>query len=109
MLVVTDTHYPGWEARVDGRPAPLLRANGYLRAVAVPPGLHRVEMRYRPRSLAIGGAVSAGSLLLVAAGFLAAGRHGRRGGRPERASADDASANGAAESMRSCEEELAVR
>ncbi len=47
-LVVSDTIAPGWTARVDGRPAPLLRADLAFRAVPVPAGTHRVEMLYTP-------------------------------------------------------------
>lgn len=69
LLILTDTWYPGWEASVDGRPAQVLRADGALRAVVLPGGAHRVEMRFRPRSLWRGlwtaGIVS--SLLLSAA------------------------------------------
>jgi hypothetical protein len=65
-VVVTDAWYPGWEASVDGSPAPVLRANLALRAVAVPPGPHRVELRYRPASLRLG-------LLLGASGLAACG------------------------------------
>jgi hypothetical protein len=58
LLVLADLHYPGWTARVDDRPAPLLRADGFFRAVAVPAGAHRVEFRYRPLSFLVGSAVS---------------------------------------------------
>ena len=44
---------------VDGRPAPLLRANGLFRAVRLTPGHHEVRFTYRPRMLAIGAGVSA--------------------------------------------------
>jgi hypothetical protein len=37
---------PGYRARVDGTPAPVLRSAGGLVAVAVPEGLHRVELSY---------------------------------------------------------------
>ena len=47
-LVVNDTHYPGWRAAVDGRPADLHPANGFVRAVAVDAGEHVVTMTYRP-------------------------------------------------------------
>lgn len=47
-LVLADLHYPGWEATVDGAPAPILRVEGLVRAVALAPGSHRVTFRYRP-------------------------------------------------------------
>lgn len=50
VLVVADTDYPGWEAEIDGRPAPILRANLSFRAVAVPQGVHQVTMRFCPGS-----------------------------------------------------------
>lgn len=53
-LVVVDAYDPGWTARVDGRPASLLRANVAFRAVAVPAGRHVVTMAYRPGSLWLG-------------------------------------------------------
>jgi len=57
-LVVVDAWAPGWRASVDGVPAAVLRANLAFRAVAVPPGRHRVELRYRPRSVRDGLVVS---------------------------------------------------
>jgi len=65
FLVLTDTYYPGWEVLVDGEPAELLRANYLFRAVALAPGAHLVEFRYRPQSLTAGVALSAASLLAL--------------------------------------------
>ena len=48
FLVVSDALAPGWTARLDGKPAPLLRADLAFRAVPVPAGRHRVEMHYNP-------------------------------------------------------------
>ena len=58
LLVLSDTYYPGWEADLDGKPVEILRANGVMRAVAVPTGTHTVRFRYEPRSLQLGAAVS---------------------------------------------------
>lgn len=46
ILVVAETWAPGWSARVDGNPAPLIPVNLAFRGVPVPPGPHRVVFRY---------------------------------------------------------------
>jgi hypothetical protein len=58
-VVLSDVYYPGWRAWVDGSPAPLLRADYVFRAVPLPPGTHRVQMRFVPRSWRVGAAWSA--------------------------------------------------
>jgi hypothetical protein len=58
ILLLADTWYPGWKARVDGRPTRLLRADHILRAVEVPAGEHRVEFYFAPATIRIGGIVS---------------------------------------------------
>jgi hypothetical protein len=63
VLVVSEIYTPEWEATVDGRPAELLNANYLMRAVIVPAGEHRVEMRYRSAALRNGAMISAASLL----------------------------------------------
>ncbi len=54
LLVISDMFYPGWYGELDGRPVSVYRTNGILRGMVVPPGTHRVEMHFRPRSLRIG-------------------------------------------------------
>ncbi len=61
-VVLLDTYDPGWKVSVDGRPAPLLRANVAFRAVVVEAGQHVVELVYRPRSVIVGLWVSASAL-----------------------------------------------
>ncbi|OBS51040.1 hypothetical protein A8B73_18350 [Methylosinus sp. 3S-1] len=50
LLVLHDLYYPGWEARIDGRPAPIVKANILFRGVPTPAGRHRVEFLFRPFS-----------------------------------------------------------
>jgi hypothetical protein len=53
-LFVSDVHYPGWTAFVDGAEVDLLRANYAFRAVKVGPGSHTVRMEYVPLYFRIG-------------------------------------------------------
>jgi hypothetical protein len=70
LLVLTDVHYPGWKATVDGRPVPIERVDYLLRGVPVPAGSHRVEFRYEPLSWRIGWILSSLGLLAVGAAAL---------------------------------------
>ena len=57
-LVLADSWFPGWAARIDGKPAEILVANGLLRAVWLAPGEHSVIFSYMPWSVAAGLAIS---------------------------------------------------
>lgn len=70
LLVVNDTFADGWVATIDGSPVPLLRADGYVRAVVWPAGRHVLEMRYRPRAVRVGWWISGLGALMLAAGAL---------------------------------------
>jgi uncharacterized membrane protein YfhO len=76
ILLLADTWYPGWKARVDGHPAPLYRADRVLRATEVPAGEHRVEFYYAPLSLRIGAAISLGTLAVLLLGLAIPNRTG---------------------------------
>jgi hypothetical protein len=65
-LVSRQSHARGWSARVDGREAPVRRANGKHLAVPVPAGRHEVELRYHPPGLRAGALLSLlGAALVV--------------------------------------------
>lgn len=63
VLVVSESHHPGWKAFVDGQETPIIVANYAFRGVLLPEGRHTVRFEYRPASLRIGLAVSSLALL----------------------------------------------
>jgi hypothetical protein len=65
LLVVSESHYPGWEAAVNGKPAEIYRTNGALMAVAVAKGSSVVAMRYFPKSFRLGACITGLTLLGV--------------------------------------------
>lgn len=73
-LVLADAYAPGWRATVDGRSAPILRANGLFRAVAVAPGSHDVIMTYAPAAVRAGILISLLGLALSAVYWVIASR-----------------------------------
>lgn len=81
LLVITDNFYPAWEARVDDVATPILRANHTFRAIPVPAGEHRVELRYRSGVLRASALVSGGMLALLLG--IGVGGSLLRRGRPE--------------------------
>lgn len=78
LLRLADLWYPDWNAYVDGRRTPVLRADYLLRAVAVPAGRHRVEFRFESAAVRNGLLLSLASLLVVLAGFAVSWWLGRR-------------------------------
>lgn len=49
FFVVTDTMVPGWTAKKDGKPVPLLKAYGLFQAVWIDaPGRYQIELKYSP-------------------------------------------------------------
>ena len=73
FLVFAERAYPGWSARVDGRPASLQRVYGLVLGLAVGTGQQRIALRYREPSFApgvIASSVVALLLLLLVAGEL---------------------------------------
>ncbi|MGH9845737.1 MAG: YfhO family protein, partial [Blastocatellia bacterium] len=54
FLVLSEIYYRGWEAKIDGRRAPVERVNYALRGLAVPAGDHRIEFFFRAPSFRLG-------------------------------------------------------
>jgi hypothetical protein len=63
FLATSEAMYPGWEARVNGKPEPLLLTNGAFRGLALAPGAGRIIMQYHPRYFAFCLFLSAAALL----------------------------------------------
>lgn len=64
FVVLSDTFYPGWQATIDGKPAPILRANYAYRALRVDAGDHRIVFTYDPPVFRIGAAVSLAGMII---------------------------------------------
>jgi uncharacterized membrane protein YfhO len=79
LLVLSDLHYPGWKATVDGREVDVKRVDYLLRGVPLADGEHRVEFTYEPLSWRIGWILSIAGLLALAA-LVAVGVRRRREG-----------------------------
>jgi hypothetical protein len=54
MVILGDSFFPGWVAKVDGKPAKIYEAYGAIRGVVVDKGKHTIEMRYLPVSVLTG-------------------------------------------------------
>jgi len=71
FFVHVANYFPGWRARVDGKDADILLANGLFRAVPLPPGEHVVELWYQPKAVALGIQVTAVAGVLTLASLAA--------------------------------------
>lgn len=72
LLFISETYYPvGWKASIDGAETTIYRLNYLFRGVVVPPGRHKVEMRFEPRGFYLGKSLSLAANILVigASGF----------------------------------------
>ncbi len=72
LLVFSETWAPGWQARLDGAPVPVYRADYALLGLDLPAGEHIVELEYDPLGWRIGW-----PLMLAGAVALAAWTVGR--------------------------------
>ena len=71
-LVISEVWYPGWQARLDGEPVSILRANYLFRAVHVPSGDHKLTFTYNPFSFWAGIVLTSMSLIIM---FFVVRRH----------------------------------
>jgi hypothetical protein len=70
VLLLTDRVAPNWQARIDHKPAPILRCNYLMRGVFLTPGNHIVEFRYKPPLTTLGLSLCAWGVGIITAGYL---------------------------------------
>jgi len=59
LLVLSEIDYPGWEVMVDGQKTQIQVSHGILRSVEISEGEHQVRFSFHPKSLYLGGILSA--------------------------------------------------
>ncbi|MBN3035706.1 MAG: hypothetical protein JW861_08975 [Bacteroidales bacterium] len=69
LLVVMQNRFRGWEVIREGHATAPLKVNGTLMGTLLPPGRQEVAFRFSPRPVKRALAVTAGSLLLLVAGW----------------------------------------
>jgi uncharacterized membrane protein YfhO len=64
--VFSEIYYDkGWNAFIDGKPAPYCRVDYVLRGMSVPAGNHTIEFRFEPKSYIMGNNISIWAVLIT--------------------------------------------
>lgn len=66
LVVLADVFYPGWILAIDGKAAPVVRANRLMRGAFVKSGSHTLVYEYHPKSFLIGLRISIVGLAVLA-------------------------------------------
>lgn len=66
VLVFSEIFYPGWTCIVDGKDVEIGRVNYVLRAIQMPAGEHKVELKFDPQSVHTTDAIAYIALALLA-------------------------------------------
>lgn len=66
LAVFSEVYFPwGWEATIDGKPTEIARVNYLLRAIAIPAGHHKIEMRFDPTSVSTTVGIARASVMII--------------------------------------------
>jgi hypothetical protein len=66
LLVIAECYHAGWQAYVDGHRSMILPVYGDFMGCVIEPGVHDVELYFRPRSFTVGKWMSGITLFVVA-------------------------------------------
>jgi hypothetical protein len=69
VLVLSELHYPGWTATVDGIRTVVHRVDYNLRGIVIPAGRHAVVVRFEPTSFSHGMLITLAALGVCGIGF----------------------------------------
>jgi hypothetical protein len=78
VLIVSEAHYPAWQAQVDGEPRELFPVDYALQGVHIPKGSHQVRITFSGRSVLYGAIIFALSSACSAVLFVLEGHLIRR-------------------------------
>jgi hypothetical protein len=66
LAIFSDMYYPyGWEAYVDGKETPIMKADYVLRAIKIPAGQHKIDFKFHPKSFYKGNTLAMISSILL--------------------------------------------
>jgi hypothetical protein len=82
LAVLSDIHYPGWKAVVNGREAEIEQVDYMVRGVPVPAGRSRIVLTYEPASFRAGWIISVLALMALGVTLLLLRRRPGPAGRP---------------------------
>ena len=84
LVVFSEIYYAdGWQAFIDGKPVPHLRADYVLRALQVPAGAHTIDFKFEPKAYAVGNGVSLAASIALLLALVGAGVYVARRKREE--------------------------
>jgi uncharacterized membrane protein YfhO len=66
IVVISEMYAGGWKAEVDGHSVDILPTDLILRGIPVPAGEHSIHLRYAPRAIPLGIAVTLMTALVLA-------------------------------------------